>query len=367
MFRPDPFGMSPKVGLEEFPRERLGALDALRGIAVLSVLVVHAGQACPVGGAWGAYLTSLGRFGVQLFFIISAFTMCHMWQLRRGESRPVLKFYIRRCARIVPLFWVAILGYLLFFGTTENYWTPGGVGWKQILLSGTFLHGFMPDCMNSIVPGQWSIAVETTFYLIFPWLILSISTRSFFYILASALMFVLWFGLSMLPVQGWLQFHCFERIEPRLLREFMHMNILSQFPVFLLGAGLYFELQKNRVGSWLIYTVPIGFAAIAMIVGTPGAQFYSVAVALALLARAYLKLGLRSVALEALGKHSYGIYLAHFAVIQFFVRLTGLSGLAGFCGSILAAALIAMFLSWLYQVFCEGSVKRLSSRMLAEI
>src|SRR5690349_21021518 len=90
--------------------KRLGALDALRGIAILMVILFHTSVDFPPDQRLGRLL-GIGNFGVQLFFLVSAITMCHMWQERRNEAGRQFKFYIRRFFRIAPLFWLAMIFY----------------------------------------------------------------------------------------------------------------------------------------------------------------------------------------------------------------------------------------------------------------
>lgn len=51
---------------------RIDWLDALRGWAILGVVLVHAGQSVHIESGLSSQLTDAGRYGVQLFFIVSA-------------------------------------------------------------------------------------------------------------------------------------------------------------------------------------------------------------------------------------------------------------------------------------------------------
>ena len=88
--------------------DRLRQLDLLRRIAILLVIVCHTVQFVPSSSQSSDFMAQLGRFGVQLFFVVSGYTMFMMWELRRGEARPVFRFYVRRFMRIAPTFWLAI-------------------------------------------------------------------------------------------------------------------------------------------------------------------------------------------------------------------------------------------------------------------
>src|SRR5579862_5415597 len=148
-------------------------IDAVRGLAFLAVLIVHA--ALSVGQFYGRSILAKGGYGVQLFFLASAITLCFSMAARqRIDAHPVIYFYVRRLFRIAPLFWLAILFYSLFPGVMPAFWlsqwAPDGVRPSYFALTACFLHGWHPYTFNSIVPGGWSIAVEMTFYAIFPFL-----------------------------------------------------------------------------------------------------------------------------------------------------------------------------------------------------
>jgi exopolysaccharide production protein ExoZ len=101
--------------------QRQQSWDFLRGIAILGVIVVHTSQVFPSKIEAVDTLAGFGRLGIQLFYFISALTMCYTWTLRPSETNPIRKFYIRRAFRIAPLFWIAIPTYLLVNGSQESY------------------------------------------------------------------------------------------------------------------------------------------------------------------------------------------------------------------------------------------------------
>jgi peptidoglycan/LPS O-acetylase OafA/YrhL len=96
-------------------------IDAIRGIAFLSVLVSHG--AISVGHFYATNLLSQGVFGVQLFFLASAITLCHsMHERQKVDKFPVFYFYLRRLFRIAPLFWIALAFYWIFPQVMPTYW-----------------------------------------------------------------------------------------------------------------------------------------------------------------------------------------------------------------------------------------------------
>lgn len=152
-------------------------IDALRGLAILAVVLVHSSQSVAPNNAILLWLMTQGATGVQLFYIASALTLCMSWMARSShEMFPARNFFIRRFFRIAPLFYIAILFYISVNGFSPDYWSPNGIKWWFAPTTALFLHGFHPETINSVVPGGWSIAVEMSFYLILPFLIVKIKS-----------------------------------------------------------------------------------------------------------------------------------------------------------------------------------------------
>jgi len=197
---------------------RQPTLDFIRGIAILGVVAFHVSLIFDPGVKALTLLLSLGFQGVQLFFLISAITMCYMWDRRSDEGSAALKFYIRRFFRIAPPFWLAMCGYLLLNGLNSTPWAPDGVGARQIITSLFFVNGFWPDTINSVVPGGWSIAVEMTFYLFFPFLMTRFNSVGVYFIGAFLLYLA---NISIV-----------QPIYDILLRDFPHQDLRHEFNFF---------------------------------------------------------------------------------------------------------------------------------------
>jgi peptidoglycan/LPS O-acetylase OafA/YrhL len=163
------------------PAERIPALDGLRGIAILLVLLRHS-----VAGAettspfWSAMLIPLRLTwsGVDLFFVLSGFLIGGILLDARNSRRYFKTFYMRRAFRILPVYVVFILLYLgrhlpvpalsHFVGDTSRLPIP----WLSFL---TFTQNFWMVAFGwfgpmAIAP-TWSLAVEEQFYLTIPFLI----------------------------------------------------------------------------------------------------------------------------------------------------------------------------------------------------
>lgn len=85
-------------------------VDSLRGLAFLLVLLLHVSQQVPSLPDRLRRVTDDRQAGVQLFFLVSAFTLLtSLSQRSKRESRPIQNFLVRRFFRIAPLFWAALV------------------------------------------------------------------------------------------------------------------------------------------------------------------------------------------------------------------------------------------------------------------
>jgi hypothetical protein len=135
--------------------ERNQSLDLLRGAAILLVLLAHCAQAATsVVPRLGSFALNYGERGVQLFFIVSGYTMMLTFG-ERDDLAAARSFYIRRLFRIVPLFWVAIVFYLLLtHGEGFKRWAPDGVSARDVLLTFGFLNWCSVTALNSVRAGR---------------------------------------------------------------------------------------------------------------------------------------------------------------------------------------------------------------------
>lgn len=96
-------------------RNRFEYIDAMRGLAIFLVMVVHAGSRAGVDGYLRLF-TEAGQYGVQLFFVVSAYTILLSLDRRRtGDPRLMQNFFIRRLFRIIPVYgavWSFTLWYM---------------------------------------------------------------------------------------------------------------------------------------------------------------------------------------------------------------------------------------------------------------
>lgn len=173
------------------------AIDGLRGIAILMVLVVHASQFVGndhVGSFTSSYLEKLvnsGARGVQLFFMVSAFTLFSSSYKRfKVDVFPKLYFYIRRAFRILPFWWLMIC----VIGLSRN------IEFNKLIPSFFFYFGFIRyDSTYDINPQGWSLFVEECFYILLPLIFTYISNIKRSIIFTIICLFICYLWISFAP------------------------------------------------------------------------------------------------------------------------------------------------------------------------
>jgi len=324
---------------------RIGSLDCLRGIAILLVVLFHSSFAYP--SIFGHdILKVIENQGVQLFFLVSAFTMCAMWDRRRQESHPTMNFYIRRFFRIAPLYW----GFLIIYGLLRGF-----APWPDILANLIFVHSLVPSAINSVVPGGWSIGVEIAFYLIFP--LAALLKPRFLIAVGFAWYLIVGIGVETLLKQFG---------APDM---FLYYSPLTQFPVFAIGMYVYHLLHRpeecrlgHNLGLALVWLVT---AALVKQAGLEGRPFFWLSMALwGVVVALFVRHHIAIFPLTFFGRISYSMYLVHFAVIELIATRFGaaLPSLLGIILIIAASALLA-YLSFISaEVWSQQLGRRLVRR-----
>lgn len=130
----------------------IAALDGLRAIACMLVVVSHA-------GLLGMFfrMPGTGQLGVMLFFSLSGFLMAHLYSEHGSDWRQWTSYAIRRFFRVYPPY-VAVIATGFAIGLAVEsfvYAMSWGDFFNHIILRGT-------------VSVFWTIPVEMRFYLLFP-------------------------------------------------------------------------------------------------------------------------------------------------------------------------------------------------------
>lgn len=291
--------------------QRNPSLDLLRGFAISMVVLTHCSHvAASIVPGLQAFSFQYGELGVQLFFIVSGYTMMLTFG-DRIDAPAVRSFYIRRAFRIVPLFWVAAAFYLLLPPLPESrFWAPHGIGATETILTLLFLQWSSPTAFNSVVPGGWSIAVEMQFYLLFPLLLYVFRKRNGPVICYAAIAIIS--VVAQIAVDHVLTPRMAASLpanEAYLAAGFYYCWLPHQLICFGFGILLYEALElKTRPTTGALLLI--------------GASLFSVwtceVIVVALVAFAVLALNMRLSLFGLLGRHSYAIYLFHFVFVWLF-------------------------------------------------
>jgi peptidoglycan/LPS O-acetylase OafA/YrhL len=139
----------------------LNYLDGWRGLAILCLLTGHF---FPVPGI------DLGRFGVDLFFVLSGLLMS---QLLFVKTVPLGLFYKRRISRIIPAFYGFLVLIVCIAGLTGKR-----IDWAEVSSAGLLINNYLQGASgHAVMPfgHTWSLAVEEQAYILLS--IIAVATR----------------------------------------------------------------------------------------------------------------------------------------------------------------------------------------------
>lgn len=148
--------------------ERAHSLDGLRAIAVLIVMISHAGL--------GRYIP--GGFGVTIFFFLSGYLITSLLvvEYQRSGRIDFLGFFLRRAIRILPPMWIAILA-TVAIGQVFPFEEPivlANIGYDLLFLTNYAQF----DGNGSKIPiPLWSLDIEEHYYLAFPFIFVLLFKR----------------------------------------------------------------------------------------------------------------------------------------------------------------------------------------------
>lgn len=300
--------------------QKLAWIDALRGIAILMVIAVHTSHGLKGHESFLTEIFSFGGLGVQLFFIASAITLCMSLDRNLGKDNWFWSYSVRRYFRIAPMYYIGIVIYF-FWSFAKNYvehglmaplpqYTP-----LNIFANVFFIHGYVPGAYNDIVPGGWSIAVETSFYLVFPLLFLAYRRYAQYQVIQTALLLLVCYVIAALP-QVYSGTNTVDN-------PFLYFNISNQLQVFIIGIIGYYRLESLR------NTHTFALLGLLLLFGFAGYEFWNAPVFnarfIALASYASMFVILAALAskyewdinlLSEIGKRSFSMYVLHFMIMN---------------------------------------------------
>jgi peptidoglycan/LPS O-acetylase OafA/YrhL len=363
-------------------RHYVPALDGVRGLAILAVMLCHFtwyAQAPDRVTQLGIEALRAGRYGVDLFFVLSGYLITGILYDAKGERHYFRNFYARRVLRIFPLYY-SVLFAMFVLGPLVVRWNQpgesrvvGAQGWLWLYLSNIKTAVAGPELFEQgrlWVGHFWSLAVEEQFYLVWPLVILLLSR-------ADAMRLCLAMIVAAPVLRALLM------VTLPYPDGLYHAVYLTPCKLDALGLGALLALAARGPGGLRRYapfakpTVIVALVALAPLLvikpdksGGPGAVVETIKFSLIVLACGSLVVlathgrsrrldcALTRPLLRALGKYSYGIYVLHNLFTPLFegrlstVRISGRLGVswhAAFALHVMAGSAISIgtaLLSW---------------------
>jgi len=320
---------------------RLDALQVLRAVAALAVVLFH------------CHWTGIASFGVELFFVISGFVICH------AAAQNPRHFLLKRIARVVPLYWLATLGVFALALVAPSLLPSTHVSVPNLLRSLAFWPYVRADGADMpLLFLGWTLNYEAFFYLVFA-ACLAISARLAPYLALAALIVIA-------SLHG-LVAHMGDPFD------FWTRPIVLNF-----ACGIVAWLVWHRAMARLKHTphgLAIGIAAMAMVILATGAN-HGLGGALptgglvsAVLLLALLALGQRlrwPAGLLMIGDASYSLYLLHPYVLEVVNRKVHAFGpdLRGALATLLAVVGALALAMVMYRVV-ERPSNRIARKLIA--
>ena len=316
-------------------REEL--IDVLRGLAIAGVISVHVAQTTLQGGDAEQSLffkvLSAGKYGVELFFIVSGFLLFKLYG--RNKDKLSKAYYLRRITRIYPL-WIFFLllnvalaiileknGKKTYLSNFES--TNVGVLYS-IILGATFTLFVSSHLWSNVVPGGWSIQAEVAHYLIFP-MLRRCKTLSILKSLILVNIITLIMSSDFRLEKGFIN-------DTKGISSFIdiwiRLSLFSTVGFFILGGALCKLFNELSVAIFLskILLLPLGlkiagmfYLVTFMCLPLPFGKTYEalIFITLAIILGILLNRWVPSRKIMGIiGNYSYFIYFAHFLILDFF-------------------------------------------------
>jgi peptidoglycan/LPS O-acetylase OafA/YrhL len=315
--------------------QRIRGLDFMRAVAVLLVLADHSGLY-----RLGPLAVFDGGFGVEIFFVLSGFLITKLLcdEVDRTGSISFRAFYWRRAARLLPAFYLYLLG-----GAAMLLLMHRDLPWGAIATASFYTINYYQAFTGAephYLSHCWSLAVEEQFYLLWPLLLAFVLRKKLGLIgaLATAIVF-LWLLRLLFVVLGASDEYLYRALETRadqlavgcllaaLMRDAQWRGRIEAFvgmgwivPVAILAAILFsLTLHGTLFGKYVIaYSLEPVLVALMIPVAIISANGAGASARM-----------LNDPVAVMIGRVSYGVYLFHPWVIHpirhLIERATGLT------------------------------------------
>ena len=327
------------------PSPRLTGIDALRGLAAISVVFYHYTTRYQQKYGFNeppSVEFPFGHLGVNVFFVISGFVIfMTLERIRRPED-----FVVSRFSRLFPTFWAAVLLTAAVEALTQVL--GSGLTPLQIVANLLMVHEFLS--FPSVDGVYWTLQIELFFYLwMFSLWLIGGLRRPYPWI-------TLWLLLSLATsgVAGW---------SLPVPYRVAQLGLLPHIPFFVLGMAVY--LQHSRGAAERLRPLALGSLALAVIGLTQGATLLAWAACFVALLLLALRINARVERLARpviwLGAISYPLYLLHqnigYTVIHF-AQVWGINAPGAGIAALAVALLLAGAVHTLVELPAMEAIRR---------
>jgi peptidoglycan/LPS O-acetylase OafA/YrhL len=323
-------------------RGHVPALDGVRGVAILIVVVYHltlwGHVIAPIESLWA--WTKMGHVGVDLFFVLSGYLITGILWKTRGSPTYLRTFFARRTLRIFPLYFFIVS----VFAVVAPLVAPHNPKLHEIAQHQIWLWTYTSNIAVALanvwlfnaLNHLWSLAVEEQFYLVWPFVVQRLARETLIKVclaLTGGAMVARWLLIAVIPGHDLGTYSL----------------TICRMDALLLGAALALESAgpdaRANLATWSRrLALPAAAVAVAFSFGgltneqaAPGvatpitdvfvptcwalafAGFVSACVAPTMLARA-----MGNPVLRFFGRYSYGLYVFHYPLHPVFEKLVPL-------------------------------------------
>ena len=363
----------------------LPALDGVRGLAILAVLLFHFVAPVNPRGPVDAAITwffSYGALGVDLFFFLSGFLITGILYDSRTEPSYFRNFYMRRVLRIFPLYYgVLVIVFLVIpaipaLQGSEIAGLKSHQAWAWLYGVNIYL-AIHNGWVLPYIEHFWSLAIEEQFYLVWPLVVWLLGGKPRIFLGFSLVVAIASFGGRVIA-----SLHGASEIAT---------TVLTPYELDTLAIGGFFAVYMRQPGGEAgarRMIVPLTLAGLALLVlQFGGRHFLEYGNAAESLRRGAFHLLLAALLLQALcapatsvwsrffrsspmitlGKYSYGLYVYHHFFSYYFSEHATELTLGSAIGSRTAALMLqsvagmvaSLVIAWLSYEYFEKFFLRL--------
>lgn len=321
----------------------LHSIQVLRGLAVLMVVFYHVyligGDKNYQGYKVFESFSEPGKFGVNLFFVLSGFIIFHAHSSDIGQRRQISGYLFKRFSRIYPVYWFFLICYVtaayIGIGHADFSWEPYN------LISAFLLWG--GDEISFPLKVAWTLCYELLFYGLFVfflfskkigvlftvvWLLAIFTTNILFEGAVGVRVLEMW---NLNFILGGFSFYIFNKIDNVRTEVILSLIIFSLVGIFLSAMKMDFSETPLHQGNKQVQLI-LSFSLFLLVVSVLFLNDF------------FKKSFFRW--LVKVGDASYSIYLTHSACISlFYITLRKFNFLSPIYSHGVLAYLAAVFIS----------------------